>query len=209
MGKIEIGVIGGSGLYEMDGLEVIEERRIETPWGDPSDAFIIGRLEDARWLSCPATAAGIGLLPSELNYRANLYGMKVLGVEWILSVSAVGSLKLEYEPTDIVVPDQFYDRTRHRGDTFFGNGLVAHVPFAHPTCDVLMEWMTLELERPERRSLRRHLRLHGRAAVLDAGRVGGLPFLRLRRDRYDQPAGGQVGPRGRDELRDLRHGHRL
>ncbi len=142
MGKIEIGVIGGSGLYGMEGLEVLEERRVETPWGEPSDAFIIGRLEGREVAFLPRHGRGHRLLPSELNFRANLYGMKVLGVEWILSVSAVGSLKIEYEPTDIVVPDQFYDRTRHRVDTFFGDGLVAHVSFAHPICDRLSSWVT-------------------------------------------------------------------
>jgi 5'-methylthioadenosine phosphorylase len=141
MGKIEIGVIGGSGLYEMEGLEVVEERRIETPWGDPSDAFVIGRLDGREVAFLPRHGRGHRLLPSELNFRANLYGMKVLGVEWILAVSAVGSLKLVYEPTHIVVPDQFFDRTRHRADTFFGDGLVAHVSFAHPTCLRLTDWL--------------------------------------------------------------------
>lgn len=141
MDKIEIGVIGGSGLYEMDGLELIEERGVETPWGEPSDALVIGRLEGREVAFLPRHGRGHRLLPSELNFRANLYALKVLGVEWVLSVSAVGSLKLEYEPTDIVVPDQFYDRTRHRGDTFFGDGIVGHVSFAHPTCARLTEWM--------------------------------------------------------------------
>lgn len=141
MHKIDIGVIGGSGLYEMEGLEVLEEREVETPWGSPSDAFVIGRLDGREVAFLPRHGRGHRLLPSELNFRANLYGMKVLGVEWILSVSAVGSLKHEYKPTDIVMPDQFYDRTRHRGDTFFGDGLVGHVSFAHPTCDRLRGWM--------------------------------------------------------------------
>jgi 5'-methylthioadenosine phosphorylase len=127
----------------MEGLEVLEERHIETPWGEPSDAFVIGRLDGREVAFLPRHGRGHRLLPSELNYRANLYGFKRLGVEWILSVSAVGSLKHEYEPTHIVVPDQFYDRTRHRADTFFGNGLVAHVSFAHPVCDRLTEWMAL------------------------------------------------------------------
>ncbi len=141
MGEFEIGVIGGSGLYEMEGLEVLEERRIETPFGDPSDPFILGELEGRRVAFLPRHGRGHRLLPSELNYRANIYGMKVLGVEWLLSVSAVGSLKAEYPPRDIVVPDQFYDRTRHRADTFFGNGLVGHVSFGDPVCGVLSKWM--------------------------------------------------------------------
>jgi 5'-methylthioadenosine phosphorylase len=141
MGGTRIGVIGGSGLYGMEGLEVIEERSIETPFGAPSDVFVIGRLEGREVAFLPRHGRGHRLLPSELNYRANIYAFKTLGVEFLMSVSAVGSLKLEYEPTDIVVPDQFYDRTRHRPDTFFGNGLVAHVSFAHPICDQLLEWM--------------------------------------------------------------------
>jgi len=141
MGDVKIGVIGGSGLYGMAGLEVIEERQIETPWGEPSDTYVLGRLEGRDVAFLPRHGRGHRLLPSELNYRANLYGFKTLGVEWILSVSAVGSLKVEYEPTHIVVPDQFYDRTRHRADTFFGHGLVAHVSFAHPVCEQLAGWM--------------------------------------------------------------------
>jgi 5'-methylthioadenosine phosphorylase len=141
MGEIEIGVIGGSGLYEMERLEVHEERRIETPFGDPSDAFILGELEGRKVAFLPRHGRGHRLLPSELNFRANIWGMKVLGVERIISISAVGSLKEEYPPKDIVIPDQFYDRTRHRADTFFGNGLVAHVGFADPVCSELSGWM--------------------------------------------------------------------
>ena len=138
---VKIGVIGGSGLYQMEGMTVVEERRIETPFGDPSDALIIGEIDGRKVAFLPRHGRGHHLLPSELNYRANLWAMKVLGIEWILSVSAVGSLKHEYEPTDIVIPDQFYDRTRHRGDTFFGNGLVIHVSVADPICRTLADWM--------------------------------------------------------------------
>jgi 5'-methylthioadenosine phosphorylase len=127
MSDIRIGVIGGSGLYGMAGMTVREERRIETPFGDPSDVYVIGELDGQLVAFLPRHGRGHRLLPTELNYRANLYGFKILGVEEVVSVSAVGSLKLEYKPTDIVVPDQFFDRTRHRPDTFFGNGLVAHV----------------------------------------------------------------------------------
>ncbi len=134
MTRIEIGVIGGSGLYQMEDMRVVEERRIETPFGDPSDPYVVGELAGRRVAFLPRHGRGHRLLPSELNYRANIFGFKVLGVEWIVSVSAVGSLKIEYEPTDILVPDQFYDRTRHRPDTFFGNGLVAHVSLADPVC---------------------------------------------------------------------------
>jgi 5'-methylthioadenosine phosphorylase len=138
MSDIRIGVIGGSGLYGMEGMKVREERRIQTPFGDPSDAYIIGELDGRQVAFLPRHGRGHRLLPTELNYRANIYGFKVLGVEEIVSVSAVGSLKIEYKPTDIVVPDQFFDRTRHRPDTFFGNGLVAHVSMAKPVCPRLI-----------------------------------------------------------------------
>ena len=139
MSDIRIGVIGGSGLYGMEGMTVREERRIETPFGDPSEKYVIGELDGRMVAFLPRHGKGHRLLPTELNYRANLYGFKVLGVEEIVSVSAVGSLKIEYKPTDIVVPDQFFDRTRHRPDTFFGNGLVAHVSMAKPVCPRLID----------------------------------------------------------------------
>ena len=142
MSDIRIGVIGGSGLYQMDGLLVREERRIETPFGDPSDAYILGELEGKQVAFLPRHARGHRLLPTELNYRANIYGFKLLGVERIVSVSAVGSMQLAYKPTHIVVPDQFFDRTRHRPDTFFGNGLVAHVSVARPVCPELIPVFT-------------------------------------------------------------------
>lgn len=134
MGEIEIGVIGGSGLYQMEGLTVREERRLSTPFGDPSDAFVVGELDGRSVVFLSRHGRGHRLLPSEINYRANVFGMKLLGVERILSVSAVGSMKHEYRPTEIVVPDQFFDRTRHRADTFFGNGMAAHVSMADPVC---------------------------------------------------------------------------
>jgi 5'-methylthioadenosine phosphorylase len=139
MSDIRIGVIGGSGLYQMEGMTVREERRIQTPFGDPSDAYIIGELDGRQVAFLPRHGRGHRLLPTELNYRANIYGFKTLGVEEIVSVSAVGSLKIEYKPTDILVPDQFFDRTRHRVDTFFGNGLVAHVSLARPICPRLLD----------------------------------------------------------------------
>jgi len=139
MSDIRIGVVGGSGLYQMEGMTVLEERRIETPFGDPSDVYVIGEVEGRRVAFLPRHGRGHRLLPTELNYRANIYGFKVLGVERLISVSAVGSLKIEYKPTDIVVPDQFFDRTRHRIDTFFGNGLVAHTSLAKPVCPVLLD----------------------------------------------------------------------
>jgi len=139
MSDVRIGVVGGSGLYQMEGLVVREERRIQTPFGDPSDVYIIGELDGRQIAFLPRHGRGHRLTPTELNYRANIYGFKVLGVEQLISVSAVGSLKLEYKPTDIVVPDQFYDRTRHRIDTFFGNGLVAHTSLAKPVCPRLID----------------------------------------------------------------------
>jgi 5'-methylthioadenosine phosphorylase len=142
MSDIRIGVVGGSGLYAMEGMTIREERRIQTPFGDPSDAYMIGELDGRLVAFLPRHGRGHRLTPSELNYRANIYGFKVLGVEQLISVSAVGSLKLEYKPTDIVVPDQFYDRTRHRIDTFFGNGLVAHTSLAKPVCPRLIDPFT-------------------------------------------------------------------
>lgn len=139
MTEARIGVIGGSGLYEMEGLKILEQREIETPFGAPSDPFVVGELEGQNVAFLARHGQGHRLLPSELNYRANIYGFKVLGVDWVISVSAVGSMKLEYQPTDILVPDQFFDRTRHRPDTFFGNGLVAHVSLADPICPSLSE----------------------------------------------------------------------
>jgi 5'-methylthioadenosine phosphorylase len=129
-----LGVFGGSGLYELPGLEGVERVRVETPFGDPSDEFVVGRLGGTRLVFLPRHGRGHRLLPTELNFRANVYGMKQLGAEWIVSVSAVGSLRQEIAPGHVVVPDQFIDRTRHRPDTFFGRGIVAHVGFADPLC---------------------------------------------------------------------------
>ncbi len=139
MSGYQIGVIGGSGLYRMEGLEVHEERRIETPFGDPSDVYLLGELSGRRVAFLSRHGRGHRLLPSELNFRANIWGLKSLGVETLIGVSAVGSMKEEYSPTHIVIPDQFIDRTRHRPDTFFGQGLVAHISFADPICPRLAE----------------------------------------------------------------------
>jgi 5'-methylthioadenosine phosphorylase len=134
MAQASIGIIGGSGLYEMEGLRVIEEGKIATPFGEPSDAYVIGEIDGVKVAFLSRHGRGHRKMPSELNYRANIYGFKLLGVETILSASAVGSMKLEYNPTDIVFPHQFIDRTRHRSDTFFGNGVVGHVGFSDPIC---------------------------------------------------------------------------
>jgi len=132
--QAEIGIIGGSGLYSMPGLTNTREERVSTPFGEPSDAFILGDLEGRKVVFLARHGRGHKLLPTELNFRANIYGMKKLGVERIVSVSAVGSLKEEHKPTDLVVPDQFIDRTFHRESTFFGNGIVGHVAFGDPVC---------------------------------------------------------------------------
>jgi 5'-methylthioadenosine phosphorylase len=132
--QAEIGIIGGSGLYSMPGLTGIHEEKLSTPFGDPSDAYILGELEGRRVAFLARHGRGHRILPSELNFRANIHGMKQLGVERIISVSAVGSLKEEHKPTDFVIPDQFIDRTFHRASTFFGDGVVAHVAFGDPVC---------------------------------------------------------------------------
>ena len=137
MAERTLGVIGGSGLYELPGLEAVQRVRLETPFGDPSDEFVIGHLGGTRLVFLPRHGRGHRLLPSELNFRANLYGMKKLGAEWVLAVSAVGSLREEIAPGHVVVPDQFIDRTRGRQSTFFGRGVVAHVQFADPVCPAL------------------------------------------------------------------------
>ena len=134
-----IGIVGGSGLYGMEALRVREERAVETPFGSPSEVFVLGELAGRRVAFLARHGRGHRILPSELNFRANIYAFKTLGAERLISLSAVGSLRRRYEPTHIVVPDQFIDRTRHRSDTFFGGGLAAHVAFADPICPVLME----------------------------------------------------------------------
>ena len=129
-----IGIIGGSGLYDMAELTEREECTLSTPFGDPSGPYVVGTLRGQRVAFLARHGAGHRILPSELNFRANIFGFKLLGVERILSASAVGSLKHEYRPLDILVPDQFFDRTKGRISTFFGRGLVAHIAFAHPVC---------------------------------------------------------------------------
>jgi 5'-methylthioadenosine phosphorylase len=134
-----IGIIGGSGLYDMAELEDRQEVSLETPFGEPSAPYVTGILRGRRVAFLARHGLGHRLLPSELNFRANIYGFKMLGVERLLSASAVGSLKEEYQPLDIVLPDQFFDRTRGRVSTFFGRGVAAHVSFAHPVCSALRE----------------------------------------------------------------------
>jgi 5'-methylthioadenosine phosphorylase len=136
---VRIGVIGGSGLYHMEGLSNVEEVQIQTPFGEPSDTYRIGVLDGRKVAFLARHNRNHSISPSELNFRANIYGFKQLGVEWILSASAVGSLKEELPPLDIVLPDQFFDRTKSRISTFFGNGVVVHVSFADPICNVLAD----------------------------------------------------------------------
>lgn len=137
MTQAKIGIIGGSGLYQMEALTDLEEVLVETPFGSPSDLVILGTLEGMRVAFLARHGRDHKLLPSELPYRANIYAMKSLGVEYIISASAVGSLKSEVKPLDMVIPDQFIDRTKNRISTFFGDGIVAHIGFGHPVCNQL------------------------------------------------------------------------
>ena len=140
---VRIGVVGGSGLYEADGLADVRKEQISTPYGEPSDAYTIGRVEghDAELVFLPRHGAGHRLLPGEVNYRANIWGMKRLGVDWLISVSAVGSLQEEIAPGHVVVIDQFIDRTKARASTFYGNGAVGHVAFGDPVCASLRRYL--------------------------------------------------------------------
>lgn len=142
MAHAEIGIIGGSGIYNMSGMSRKREARVATPFGRPSDAYVTGELEGRRVAFLARHGRGHLLLPSELNFRANIYGFKKLGVERIISLSAVGSLREDFKPMDMVIPDQFFDRTRGRVSTFFGNGLAAHISFAEPFCSTVQD--TLE-----------------------------------------------------------------
>ena len=137
MQRAQIGIIGGSGLYDMADVSDREEVKVTTPFGEPSAAYLLGTLRGKRVAFLARHGGGHRVSPSELNFRANIFGMKVLGVEYILSASAVGSLKEQYRPADIVIPDQFFDRTKGRPSSFFGRGLVGHVGFAYPFCKIL------------------------------------------------------------------------
>ena len=147
MSQAEIGIIGGSGLYSMPGLTGIHEVTLETPFGAPSDAYVLGTLNGKDVAFLARHGRGHRILPTELNFRANIHGFKQLGIERILSVSAVGSLKEEHKPLEFVIPDQFVDRTRHRVDTFFGDGVVAHIAFADPVCPQMSEVVSKACER--------------------------------------------------------------
>jgi len=142
LAQAEIGIIGGSGLYSMKGLSDVREVALETPFGSPSDPYVLGTLAGRKVAFLARHGRGHRLLPTELNFRANIHGFKQLGVERILSVSAVGSLKEEHKPTDFLIPDQFYDRTKQRVSTFFGDGIVAHISFGEPICPELAACVT-------------------------------------------------------------------
>ncbi|MCI0415740.1 S-methyl-5'-thioadenosine phosphorylase [bacterium] len=139
MAEVKIGIIGGSGLYQMNELKDVEEVTLQTPFGDPSDTFILGTLEGKRIAFLARHGRGHRVTPTEINYRANIYGFKKLGVDWLISISAVGSMKEHIKPLDFVIPDQFYDNTKRRISTFFGNGIVGHVGLANPICPELAE----------------------------------------------------------------------
>jgi len=144
---IKIGIIGGSGLYQMSGLTDTREVRVKTPFGDPSDAFVVGTLEGRRVAFLARHGRGHLFTPGEINYQANIYALKVLGVEHIISVSAVGSLREDYPPMDFLIPDQFFDRTKGRKATFFGGGIVAHIAFDKPTCPRLSAQLAAACDR--------------------------------------------------------------
>lgn len=138
--RAAVGILGGTGLYEIDGLHDVEEKTLETPFGAPSDAYITGRLEGKRVAFLSRHGRGHRLLPMDINYRANIYGFKMLGVERIIAVNSCGSLQPEIHPRDIVFSDQFFDRTR-RANTYFGGGIAAHISFADPVCPELVDWL--------------------------------------------------------------------
>ena len=179
----KIGIIGGSGLYSMPGFEAQEERKVDTPWGAPSDGYVVGKLAGKEVAFLARHGRGHRLSPSELNFRANIYGMKMLGVERILSLSAVGSLKEEHQPLDFVIPDQFVDRTRGRVSTFFGEGLVG--PCRASRREDLGSHRQAGWDLP----------VHGGPGLLDAGGIEPLPQLGHGRHRHDQFAGSEARSR--------------
>ena len=156
-----IGIIGGSGLYDIEGFTNQRWRTVKTPFGKPSDQLLTGTLAGRKVAFLPRHGRGHRIMPSELNHRANIWAMKKLGVQWIISVSAVGSLQKKYKPCDIVLVDQFFDRTKQSANhTFFGNGIVGHVAFADPICEELRQLVLKSARRKKARV--RHLREHGR-----------------------------------------------
>ena len=184
MTRAQIGIIGGSGLYSMPGLRQGKEVRVKTPFGAPSDAYVCGTLEGRKVAFLARHGRGHRLLPTELNFRANIHGFKQLGVERIVSVSAVGSLKEEHKPLEFVIPDQFFDRTRHRVDTFFGGGVVAHIAFADPVCGELAKVVdtaarTAAQARVTKQGLRRGSKRFGEAMWAPFVRLSGVLWLEI------------------------------
>ena len=207
MTKSMLGIIGGSGIYDLPGLENVREERVKSPWGEPSDALRIGEIAGLPVVFLPRHDKGHRLSPSDINYRANIDVLKRAGVTDLVSLSACGSFKEELPPGTFVLVDQFVDRTHKRESSFFGKGMVAHVSMAHPVSPRLRARIARSRagEGIEPHA-RRHLCLHGGAAVLDLRREHHLQGARLFGDRHDQHAGGQARARSRDLLRDRRHG---
>ena len=192
MGEPRVGIIGGSGLYELEGLTDVRWHRVRTPFGDPSDAYCIGRLGDREIVFLPRHGRGHRLHPSELPFRANIYGMKALGVEWVISVSAVGSMRERIAPLDLVIPDQFYDHTKRRISSFFEEGIVAHVAMAEPVCPDLAGALHAAAAETGATVHRggTYLCIEG-PQFSTKGRVADLPELGRRRHRDDEHARGR------------------
>ena len=210
MTKAVLGIIGGSGLYDLPGLENVREERIASPWGEPSAVLRIGEIEGLPIVFMSRHDKGHRLSPTDINYRANIDVMKRAGVTDLISLSACGSFKEELPPGTFVLVDQFVDRTFGRASSFFGKGCVAHVSMAHPVSPRLRIHLAEAAEAegiPIARE--RHLCVHGGAAILHARREHDLQEARLFGDRHDQSARSQARPRGGDLLRDRCHGHRF
>ena len=204
-----IGFIGGSGLYEMDGLEGAQPVDVDTPFGSPSDSIVVGEMSGERVAFLPRHGRGHRISPSNLPARANIYALKLLGVERVVSISAVGSLQEGIRPLDMVVPDQLIDRTRGRPITFFDEGVVVHTAFAEPYCPILGKAVWEAASSRGDGAQRRGLRRDRGSAVLDACGVRALSLVGRGDNRHDGAPGGKAGPRGGDVLRDPRSGHRL
>ena len=210
MTKSVLGIIGGSGIYDLPGLENVREQRVATPWGEPSGALRIGEIAGLPVVFLPRHDKGHRLSPSDINYRANIDALKRVGVTDLVSLSACGSFKEDLPPGTFVLVDQFVDRTYKRESSFFGKGCVAHVSMAHPVSPRLrIALAAAARSRRHRGGARRHLCLHRGTAILHAGRKPDLQAARLFGDRHDQHAGSQARPRSRDLLRDRRHGDRF
>ena len=210
MTKSVLGIVGGSGLYDIPALKNVHWEDVKSPWGKPSDQILFAEIDGLPIRFLPRHGRGHKVPPSAINFRANIDALKRAGVTDLVSVSACGSLKEEFPPGHFVLIDQFIDRTFAREKTFFDTGCVAHVSMADPVSPALADLIEAAAKAEKHRlHARRHLSRHGGAAVLDAGREQPLPQLGLRRDRHDQHARGQARARGGDLLRDHRHGDGL